>query len=46
MWGEPDDQAWERAHDYYLRTFQGFSDIQQQGPLPLAVLEEACCAGC
>jgi len=27
MWGEPDDQAWERAHDYYLRTFQDFSDI-------------------
>jgi B12-binding domain/radical SAM domain protein of rhizo-twelve system len=46
MWGEPDDQAWERAHEYYLRTFQDFSDIQHQGPLPLAVLEEACCAGC
>jgi B12-binding domain/radical SAM domain protein of rhizo-twelve system len=46
MWGEPDDQAWERAHDYYLRTFQGFSDIQHQRPRPLAVLEESCCAGC
>jgi B12-binding domain/radical SAM domain protein of rhizo-twelve system len=46
MWGEPDDRAWERSHDYYLRTFQDFSDIQHQRPLPLAVLEEACCAGC
>jgi B12-binding domain/radical SAM domain protein of rhizo-twelve system len=46
IWGEPDDRAWERAHDYYLRTFQGFSDIQHQNPLPLAVLEEACCGGC
>jgi anaerobic magnesium-protoporphyrin IX monomethyl ester cyclase len=46
MWGEPDDRAWERAHDYYLRTFHGFSDIQHERPLPLAVLEEACCAGC
>jgi anaerobic magnesium-protoporphyrin IX monomethyl ester cyclase len=46
MWGEPDDRAWERAHDYYLGTFQGFSDIQHQRPLPLTVLEDACCAGC
>jgi anaerobic magnesium-protoporphyrin IX monomethyl ester cyclase len=46
MWGEPDDRAWERAHDYYLRTFRDFSDIQHQRPLPLAVLEEACCVGC
>jgi B12-binding domain/radical SAM domain protein of rhizo-twelve system len=46
MWGEPDDAAWERAHDHYLRTFRNFSDIQHQRPLPLAVLEEACCAGC
>jgi len=46
LWGEPDDRAWERAHDHYLRTFQDFSDIQHQRPLPLAVLEEACRAGC
>jgi B12-binding domain/radical SAM domain protein of rhizo-twelve system len=46
MWGEPDDRAWERAHEYYLRTFRDFSDIQHQRPLPLPVLEEACCAGC
>lgn len=45
MWGEPDDQAWERAHDYYLATFQSFSDIQHQRPLPLPALEAACCAG-
>jgi anaerobic magnesium-protoporphyrin IX monomethyl ester cyclase len=46
LWGEPDDQAWERAHEYYLHSFQDFSDIQHQRPLPLAVLEEACCTGC
>jgi anaerobic magnesium-protoporphyrin IX monomethyl ester cyclase len=46
MWGEPDDQAWERAHDHYLRTFPAFSDIQHQRPLPLAELEETCCVGC
>ena len=21
LWGEPDDAAWERAHDHYLNTF-------------------------
>jgi anaerobic magnesium-protoporphyrin IX monomethyl ester cyclase len=46
MWGEPDDQAWERAHNHYLRTFQDFSDIQHQRPRPLEVLEDACCAEC
>ena len=46
LWGEPDDHAWERAHDHYLRTFRNFSDIQHECPLPLAVLEDACCAGC
>jgi anaerobic magnesium-protoporphyrin IX monomethyl ester cyclase len=46
MWGEPDDRAWERAHAHYLRTFQDFSDIQHQRPLPLTVLEDSCCAGC
>jgi B12-binding domain/radical SAM domain protein of rhizo-twelve system len=39
MWGEPDDQAWERALDYYLRQFTSFSDIQEDQPLPLAELE-------
>jgi anaerobic magnesium-protoporphyrin IX monomethyl ester cyclase len=44
LWGEPDDHAWERAHEHYLATFSRFSDIQEERPLPLAALEEACCA--
>jgi anaerobic magnesium-protoporphyrin IX monomethyl ester cyclase len=28
IWGAPDDNAWERAHDYYLRLYSQFSDIQ------------------
>ena len=28
LWGEPDDDAWERAHDALPRAFQRFSDIQ------------------
>lgn len=37
----PDDEAWERAHAYYLRLFaeHGYSDIQDQQPLPLSELE-------
>jgi hypothetical protein len=36
-----DDSAWERAHAYYLESFakSGFSDIQDQRPLPLSELE-------
>jgi anaerobic magnesium-protoporphyrin IX monomethyl ester cyclase len=41
-WGEPDDRAWERAHEHYLAAFDRFSDIQETRPLPLADLEEAC----
>jgi B12-binding domain/radical SAM domain protein of rhizo-twelve system len=37
--GAPDDTAWERAHAQYLREFSEFSDIQEQKPLPLPVLE-------
>lgn len=44
-WGEPDDLAWERAHDHYLEAFDRFSDIQEQRPLPLPALESSCCAG-
>lgn len=44
LWGEPDDQAWERAHAHYLAQFDGFSDIQEERPLPLRELEAAC--GC
>ncbi len=45
LWGEPDDTAWERAHEYYLRQFRRFSDIQDEAPLPLRELEAACLAG-
>ncbi|HZY63313.1 MAG TPA: TIGR04295 family B12-binding domain-containing radical SAM protein [Edaphobacter sp.] len=41
---QPDEQAWERAHSYYLGLFaeRGFSDIQEQHPQDLAELECAC----
>ncbi len=41
LWGEPDDMAWERAHDHYLRQFRAFSDVQDQQPRPLQELEIA-----
>jgi anaerobic magnesium-protoporphyrin IX monomethyl ester cyclase len=39
---QPDDYAWERAHSFYLDLFgdKGFSDIQEQRPLPLTELEK------
>jgi anaerobic magnesium-protoporphyrin IX monomethyl ester cyclase len=39
----PDDEAWERAHDFYITTFaqKGYSDIQEQKPVPLKDLEDA-----
>lgn len=43
LWGEPDDQAWERAHEHYLAAFSAFSDIQDNQPLPLHRLEASCC---
>jgi B12-binding domain/radical SAM domain protein of rhizo-twelve system len=39
LWGEPDDDAWERAHEHYLKLFERFSDVQEQMPLPLRELE-------
>ena len=36
LWGEPDDQAWERAHAHYLLQFDRFSDIQAERPARLA----------
>ena len=39
LWGEPDEQAWERAHAHYLAQFDRFSDIQEGTPLPLPELE-------
>jgi anaerobic magnesium-protoporphyrin IX monomethyl ester cyclase len=41
MWGAPDDAAWERAHEFYLKGFDSFSDIQEQRPQPLVELELA-----
>ena len=39
LWGKPDDNAWERAHEYYLNGYTTFSDIQEQCPVPLVQLE-------
>jgi B12-binding domain/radical SAM domain protein of rhizo-twelve system len=38
---QPDEAAWERAHSFYLQLFadKGYSDIQEQNPLPLGELE-------
>jgi anaerobic magnesium-protoporphyrin IX monomethyl ester cyclase len=38
---QPDENAWERAHEFYLQIFanKGYSDIQEQNPQPLAELE-------
>jgi B12-binding domain/radical SAM domain protein of rhizo-twelve system len=44
LWGDPDDWAWERAHEHYLASFQTFSDIQESQPRPLRELESACCS--
>jgi B12-binding domain/radical SAM domain protein of rhizo-twelve system len=38
-WGQPDDRAWERAHNFYLGQFNSFSDIQEQRPATLVQLE-------
>jgi anaerobic magnesium-protoporphyrin IX monomethyl ester cyclase len=38
-WGKPDDVAWERAHDFYLKGTETFSDIQNQDPAELVQLE-------
>jgi B12-binding domain/radical SAM domain protein of rhizo-twelve system len=39
LWGEPDDIAWERAHQHYLKMFGQFSDVQNERPIPLQELE-------
>jgi hypothetical protein len=41
----PDEEAWERAHAFYLQLFadKGYSDIQDQNPRTLAELE---CVSC
>jgi anaerobic magnesium-protoporphyrin IX monomethyl ester cyclase len=39
LWGEPGDDAWERALDYYLNQFSAFSDVQNERPCRLHELE-------
>jgi anaerobic magnesium-protoporphyrin IX monomethyl ester cyclase len=39
LWGPPDDDAWERAVDYYLGRYGSFSDIQDSRPVRLESLE-------
>lgn len=39
-WGLPDDQAWERAVDFYLAHHGRFCDIQDQTPKRLPELED------
>lgn len=39
LWGPPDDWAWERAVHHYLTHYADFSDIQEDQPRPLQVLE-------
>jgi hypothetical protein len=39
LWGLPDDMAWERAHEHYLRQFRDFSDVQEERPRHLHELE-------
>ncbi len=39
-WGEPDDDAWERAHEYYINANRMLSDIQAERPAAMKELEE------
>lgn len=39
LWGQADDQAWERALDHYVDTYADFSELQDDRPLPLSELE-------
>jgi B12-binding domain/radical SAM domain protein of rhizo-twelve system len=41
LWGTPDDAAWERAHEHYLKLFDRFSDVQEARPRRLQELELA-----
>jgi B12-binding domain/radical SAM domain protein of rhizo-twelve system len=40
LWGEADDEAWERAHQHYLQAHLRFSELQDDHPLPLRELEQ------
>ena len=46
--GQPDEEAWERAHGYYLEKYstRGWSDIQDQVPVTLAELEQEFSCAC
>jgi hypothetical protein len=39
LWGVPDDDAWERAVDYYLDKYAKLSEIQDARPRHLQQLE-------
>ncbi len=39
LWGMPDDDAWERAVDWYLERYREFSEIQDDAPHRLDQLE-------
>jgi B12-binding domain/radical SAM domain protein of rhizo-twelve system len=39
LWGMPDDDAWERAVDYYLDRYATLSDLQETRPRRLDALE-------
>jgi len=39
LWGLPDDDAWERAVDYYLDRYAKLSEIQETRPRRLQELE-------
>ncbi|MDF1586122.1 TIGR04295 family B12-binding domain-containing radical SAM protein [Marinimicrococcus flavescens] len=41
LWGLPDEEAWERAVDYYLDTFVDFSELQEARPRRLPELERS-----
>jgi anaerobic magnesium-protoporphyrin IX monomethyl ester cyclase len=38
-WGQPDDLAWERAQDYYLKECVEFNDVQGRASPPVAGFE-------
>lgn len=38
-WGRPDDQAWERALEYYLSQHEDMSELQDARPRSLSELE-------
>ncbi|WP_431270359.1 hypothetical protein [Dankookia sp. P2] len=41
--GMPDDQAWKRAHEYYLGQFDSLSGIKEDGVASLQVFRSDCC---